>query len=179
MRNKIATIFKGSVCLGLAVIVSIFGPAKVSNHLDAFWVEEAHHALLSGLVEARKHAWENRVTVELCAASAAQVCVTPEDNHIEGWLTYEVHPEGQRTNIEFYSFHAEYVGLTASDRFVRYMPLGFDADGYSLQANVIGFDVYSLSGVSTKNYTVLVEPSGALQTLVNGTLRSNRQVAQR
>ncbi|WP_394201148.1 hypothetical protein [Marinagarivorans algicola] len=179
MRNKIVTIFKGCMCLGLAVIVSIFGPAKVSHHLDAFWVEEAHHALLSGLVEARKHAWENRVTVELCAATAARVCITSEDSDIEGWLMYEVGPERQRTSIQFYSFHAEYVGLTASDRFARYTPLGFDADGYSVQANVIGFDVYSLSGVSTKNYTILVEPSGALQTLVNGTLRSNRQIAQR
>lgn len=178
MRAKAVSALKGFMFLGVVASVGIYGPSQLNNYLDEFWVEEAHQALLSSLVDARNHAWDNRITVELCAATIEQVCTAPKDNSIAGWLTYEVAANGDHKKIQFYRFHAEYVGLTTSDRFVQHMPLGFDDEGYSLQASVIGFDVYSLSGVSAKNYTVLLEPSGALQTLVNGTLRSNVQVAQ-
>lgn len=177
MRIKKLAALKGCLFLGLVVATGIYGPSKLSHYLDEFWVEAAHQALLTSLVDARNHAWDHAVTVEVCAANAEQACIAPYDNNIAGWLSYEVAANGGQTKINFYSFPAEHVGITTSERFAQLTPLGFDNEGYSLQRAVIGFDVYSLSGVSDKNYTVLLEPSGALQTLVNGALRSTVRVA--
>ena len=41
----------------------------------------------------------------------------------------------------------------------------------------MSFDIYSHSGVSPKTYKVIVEPSGALQTLVNAKVEANVHVA--
>lgn len=178
MKRLIFSTVKGSLLLAVGMLAGVYGPHKLNSYVDEYWVEAAHQALITSMVDARNYAWDNGVSVELCLATAEQQCVEPSQNNVAGWLTYEVANNGTKTPVNFYRFHAQHVGVIGSNRYVLRTPLGFDDEGYSLQPGVIGFEVYSLSGVSAKNYTVLIEPSGALQTLVNSTLQASVKTAQ-
>jgi len=179
--QSVSRFFKAVLFTGCFAAAGIYGPQHLSRHLDQFWVEEAHQALLTALVDSRNYAWEHQARVELCQANNAYRCLSEKALEDEaggaGWLSVKVLPNGDREPLQFYSFHAEYVALDQGGRVDGSTPLGFDSQGYSLQPEVVALQLYSWGGISQKNYTVVVEPSGALQTLVNAELESTRKVA--
>lgn len=164
--------------VGISVLVAaLLGPGFLNKHIETFWVEEAHQALLTSLVSARNTAWSEKTTVRLCMANDDYQCVEPGTDGADGWLVASVDEQGERKIIGFHRFHAQYVALSASKRGLLQKPLGFDAQGYSLQDEVIAFAVHAWSGTTDKTYTVIIEPSGALQTLVNAPIRSPVAIA--
>ncbi|BCD98144.1 hypothetical protein [Marinagarivorans cellulosilyticus] len=179
--QSVSRFLKVALFTGCFAAAGILGPQHLSRHLDQFWVEEAHQALLTGLVDSRNYAWEHQVRVELCQANNAYRCLSEkaigDEDGVAGWLSVKVLANGDRLPLKFYSFHSEYVALDQGGRIDSSEPLGFDSQGYSLQPEVVALQLYSWGGISQKNYTVVLEPSGALQTLVNAELEAPRKVA--
>ncbi|HEY7773036.1 MAG TPA: hypothetical protein VIC26_07630 [Marinagarivorans sp.] len=175
--RMLSRILKATLLTGCVAAAGILGPEHLGRQMDQFWVEEAHQALLTGLVDSRNHAWERQVRVELCPASDAKHCISDVARDggasgFVGWLSVEVAADGGRKPLKLYRFHSEYVAMNQRGLLRAEQPLGFDAQGYSLQPEVIALQLYSWGGISDKNYIVVVEPSGALQTLVNASLES-------
>lgn len=179
--RTLSRIIKATVLTVCFAAAGILGPEHLSRQMDQFWVEEAHQALLTGLVDSRNHAWEQQVRVELCPASNAQHCLdeSARDNTqgFVGWLSVEVGLNRKRKPLKLYRFHSEFVAMNQRGVLRNEYPLGFDSQGYSLQPEVIALQLYSWGGISDKNYTVIVEPSGALQTLVDADLHLLRTLA--
>ena len=180
--RMLSRILKTILLTGCVAVAGIFAPEHLSRQMDQFWVEEAHQALLTGLVDSRNHAWERQVRVELCPANDAKHCISDvargsDASGFVGWLSVEVAVDGARKPLKLYRFHSEYVAMNQRGLLRAEQPLGFDSQGYSLQPEVIALQLYSWGGISTKNYTVIVEPSGALQTLVNASLKSPHELA--
>ena len=175
--ERFSLTLKALFCAGFILLAALLGPQLLNRHIETFWVEEAHQALLTSLVEARNTAWEERKRVRVCMANDSMRCVEPGASGARGWLVYRDGEAIERRVVAFHRFHVEFVALSTSERGLLQRPLGFDAEGYSLQDEVIAFAVHSWSGNTDKTYTVLVEPSGALQTLVNAPIRSPVAVA--
>ncbi len=179
--QSVSRFMKAVFFTGCVTAAGIFGPQHLSRHLDQFWVEEAHQALLTALVDSRNYAWEHQARVELCQANNAYRCLSEktleDESGVAGWLSVQVLPNGDRQPLQFYSYHVEYVAFDQVGRIDGRAPLGFDSQGYSLQPEVVALQLYSWGGVSQKNYMVVIEPSGALQTLVNAELETPRKVA--
>ena len=161
-----------------AFLIGFFGPTQLSRQLDELRIEEAHDALLSGLVDSRNFAWDEGVTVGLCAATSEAKCTELSDGGVAGWLSYTISASGSHRPLKFYPFQADYIALITNRWNVFQKPFGFDEQGYSLQTEVVSINLYSLSGLSKKTYTLVIEPSGALQTLANLPKDSTRKVAQ-
>lgn len=180
-KKRSSSISKFIGVAAVAAAIGIFAPKHFQSHIDEIWVAEAHQALLTVLVNARNYAWENGTQVELCMVNAEYQCVLDYNEPITGWMGYRIVETraGQLTKkrVAFHRFNAEYVALANSARMDWSVPLGFDDEGYSLQREVVSFDIYSISGMSSKTYKVIVEPSGALQTLVNAEMREDIHVA--
>jgi hypothetical protein len=161
-----------------AALVGFFGPLQLSRQLDELRIEEAHEALLTSLVDSRNFAWDRGVVVGICAATAVKQCTSLNSGEFIGWMNYIIDEKGRSTPLHFYPFHADQIALIGSHRKIFEEPLGFDAQGYSLQSEVVSIDLYSLSGLSKKSYTLVLEPSGALQTLVNMRPELTQKIAQ-
>lgn len=177
LAERFSLTVKAVVCASAILVMALAGPHLLNRHIETFWVEEAHQALLTSLVEARNTAWEERTTVKLCMADSKLRCIEPGASGASGWLVLRDGKDSENRVVAFHRFHAEFVALSTSERNLLQRPLGFDAEGYSLQNEVIAFAVHSWSGNTDKTYTVLVEPSGALQTLINAPIRSPVAVA--
>ena len=157
---------------GALVMVGHFAATHTHRFLDLFWLEEAHQAYLTTLVTARNDAWTNHRTVMVCAANHLQNCVDINDASVTSWLAYalspadEKNPNAKKTIVAEHPFHAQYITFNLRGQILATQPtLGFDADGYSLQPQVYVFELNTLSQLSQKNYSVVVEPSGAVQSL--------------
>ncbi|MDZ7922956.1 MAG: hypothetical protein U5M23_02645 [Marinagarivorans sp.] len=169
---------------GTLVMVSHFAATHTHRFLDLFWLEEAHQAYLTTLVTARNDAWENHRTVIVCAANHLQNCVDINDASVTSWLAYTLSPADEKNFdtkkspnaknslntkkiiVAEHPFHAQYITFNVRGKILATQPtIGFDADGYSLQPQVYVFELNTLSQLSQKNYSVVVEPSGAVQSL--------------
>ena len=154
--------------VGMLAVALVVTAKNTSQYFERYWLEQAHQSLLTALVDARNHAWEQGVTVKVCLADDRYRCISVAgSSHLEGqaWMAYVDGEMGIAKPIAYYPYHAEYVAMTSANG--SRMLLGFDAEGYSLGAEVRTFELRSQGGLTDKNYTVVVEPSGALQTLVN------------
>ncbi len=169
--------------VGAAVVAGLIGnaaPHYMQHQIDGLWVDGAHQALLEALVDARHYSWNHSKATKLCMADNNKKCVSDEhaaadNNKIAGWLVYSAGSSEEL--VAFHSFRSEPVGFTGSTRFDWSLPIGFDAQGYSLQTEVVSFDIYSVSGVNSKTYKIIIEPSGALQTLVNADKNNDVHIA--
>lgn len=177
LAQRFSITLKAIFCAGIILSAALIGPQLLNRHIETFWVEEAHQALLMSLVTARNTAWEERTRINVCLADQSRRCVEPGSGGTAGWLVEREGEQAGRRVVAFHRFHAEFVALSTSERGLLQRPLGFDAEGYSLQDEVIAFAVHSWSGNTDKTYTIVVEPSGALQTLVNAPIRSPVAVA--
>ena len=170
---------------GLIAATIAWAPQQLNRYLASFWLEEAHQALLTSLVQARNFARDNAVNIAVCAANETHQCVDIASHDVVAWRVYPVPTTAQgltpdalavTQTISFNRYHHNLVGLRMMGELTD-AGLGFDQGGYSLQPQVLALEITEAKLAAHKKYTVVIEPSGALQTIASAPLQAAFDVA--
>ena len=185
------SIVRLGVVASALIILGHVAATHAHRFLDIYWLEEAHQAYLTTLVAARNDAWENKRTVMICATNRQQQCVDIQgdtrgaikhldpnnDMTVTAWQAYTLSPNAEKIIIAEHPFHSQYIAFNYTGPVATsVLAMGFDADGYSLQPQVYAFELTTVAQLSRKNYRIVVEPSGAVQSLA-GRHKTSRVVA--